>query len=124
VTHAGRFEASVVGARDAARARQSSAYGQHSAEPPGLRHRVAEWSARVRPAWLRQKSYALQRRLQRGWTGPGGLMAPDYLGRVIDLDYPAMRRFFRIERIRDEAMLMRIANLEYLAATLGSRVAA
>ena len=48
---------------------------------------------------------------------------PDYMGRVVDLDYPAMRRFFRIERITDSGLMRRIANLEYLAARLGSKLA-
>lgn len=120
--HAGRFEAMLVAALDPGLARHMSAYGHGFDAPPGLRHRMSEWTTRMRPARLRQHSYALQRRLQRSWAGPTGLMAPDYLERVIDLDYPAMRNFFRIERVQDQAMLMRIANLEYLAATLGSRV--
>ncbi|PSJ38777.1 asparagine synthase (glutamine-hydrolyzing) [Allosphingosinicella deserti] len=120
--HAGRFEAMLLTAIDPVLARYPSAYGHHFAEAPGLRHRVSEWTTRVRPAWLRQRSYALQRRLQRGWAGASGLMARAFLGRVIDLDYPAMRRFFRIEQVQDQGMLMRIANLEYLAKRLGSRV--
>ncbi|QAY76527.1 hypothetical protein [Sphingosinicella sp. BN140058] len=120
--HAGRFEAMLVAALDPSLARHMSAYGHGFDTPPGLRHRLSEWSTRMRPARLRQHSYALQRRLQRGWAGPTGLMASDYLGRVIDLEHPAMRRFFRIERVQDQGMLMRIANLEYLAKSLGSRV--
>jgi asparagine synthase (glutamine-hydrolysing) len=42
---------------------------------------------------------------------------------VIDLDYPAMRRFFRPERINDRDALLRIACLEYLAGQMGSRLA-
>ena len=53
-----------------------------------------------------------------------GCLSPDYMGRVVDLDYPVMRRFFRTERIADSGMMRRIANLEYLAARLGSRLAA
>jgi asparagine synthase (glutamine-hydrolysing) len=120
--HCGRFEAMLMDAIDSRLARLPSAYGHHFAEPPGLKHRLSEWTSRIRPAWLRQRSYELQRRLQRGGSGGSGLMAPDYLGRVIDLDYPSMRRFFRIDRITDEGMLMRIANLEYLAQHLGTRL--
>lgn len=120
--HCGRFEAMLMAAIDPALARLPSAYGHHFAEPPGLRHRLSEWTSRIRPAPLRQRSYELQRRLRRGVPPPSRLMAPEYLGRVIDLDYPFMRRFFHIDRIADEGMLMRIANLEYLAQRLGSRV--
>ena len=120
--HAGRFEAMLLDAIDPALARLPSAYGHHFGEPPGARHRLSEWATRIRPAWLRQRSYALQRRLQRGPVRRTGLLADAWLGRVLDLEFPAMRRFFHIDRIADQAMLMRIANLEYLAAHLGSRL--
>jgi asparagine synthase (glutamine-hydrolysing) len=121
--HAGRFEAMLLNAIDPALARLPSAYGHDFTGPPGLRHRLGEWSTRVRPAWLRQRSYAIRRRLGRVEDVQGGLMAPDYLGRVVDMDYPAMRRFFRVERIGDPGLLRRIACLEYLAARMGSRLA-
>lgn len=117
--HAGRFEAMLLAAIDPALARLPSAYGHDFAGPPGLRHRLEEWSARIRPAWLRQRSYSLQRRLKRGPDAHSGYLSPDYLGRVIDLDYPAMRRFFRMERVDDPGLLQRIACLEYLASRLG-----
>ena len=53
----------------------------------------------------------------------GGLLTPEWLGRVIDLDFPVMRRFFRPERITDGGLLRRVANLEYFAERLGSRLA-
>nr|MDP9414892.1 hypothetical protein [Pseudomonadota bacterium] len=120
--NAGRFQAMLLNAIDPALARLPSAYGHHFAGPPSFKHRLSEWSTRVRPAWLRQQSYALQRRLHAMKDEHGGLLSPDYMGRVIDLDYPAMRRFFRPERIRDSGMLRRIGCLEYLAAHLGSRL--
>ncbi|HEX9946594.1 MAG TPA: hypothetical protein VGA98_03555, partial [Allosphingosinicella sp.] len=81
-----------------------------------------EWSTRVRPVWLRQKSYALRRRLGPVADEHGGLLSPDYMARVVDLDYPVMRRFFRIDRIDDSSLMRRIANLEYLAQRLGSKL--
>ena len=53
----------------------------------------------------------------------GGLLTPEWLGRVVDLDFPVMRRFFRPEHITDSALLRRVANLEYFAERLGSRLA-
>ena len=120
--HAGRFEARLLDALDPKLAALPSAYGHHFAEPPGARHRLSEWATRVRPAWLRQRSYTIQRRLRRG-GGRSSAMADAWLGQVIDLDFPVMRRFFHIDRIADQAMLMRIANLEYLAKRLGNRAA-
>jgi hypothetical protein len=46
------------------------------------------------------------------------------MGRVVDLDFPIMRRFFHPEAIAGDSSLMRrIANLEYLAVRLGARLA-
>jgi asparagine synthase (glutamine-hydrolysing) len=50
------------------------------------------------------------------------LLGEEYLGRVVDLDYPAMRRFFNVGRIGDSGLMRRIACLEYLAAHLGGRL--
>lgn len=120
--NSGRFEAMLLNAIDPALARLPSAYGHDFASPPDLRHRLSEWATRTRPIWLRQKSYALRRRLGPVADEHGGLLTPDYMGRVIDLDYPVMRRWFRVDRIADSGMMRRIANLEYLAARLGSRL--
>lgn len=121
--NAGAFEAALLAATDPELARMPSVYGHDFSGPPGLRHRLAEWSTRARPAWLRQRSYALRRRLGPLADEHGGLLTPDYVGRVVDLEFPAMRRFFRTDRITDSGMMRRIANLEYLAARLGSRLA-
>ena len=116
--NAGRFEAMLLNAIDPALARYPSAYGHDFAGPPGLGHRLGEAATRLRPVWLRQKSYALRRRAGPVADEHGGLLTPDYMGRVVDLDYPAMRRFFNVARIGDSGLMRRIANLEYLAARL------
>ncbi|UIJ46884.1 hypothetical protein LZK98_08060 [Sphingomonas cannabina] len=121
--HAGRFEAMLLHAIDPTLARHMSAYGHDFAGPPSLRHRFDEWSSRVRPIWLRQRSYAIHRRLRPLSDEHGGLLGADYMGRVIDPTFPAMRRYFRMDRITDSGLWRRIANLEYLAAHLGSRLA-
>ncbi|HWK35817.1 hypothetical protein, partial [Sphingomonas sp.] len=121
--HAGRFEAMLLAAIDPALARHMSAYGHDFAGPPGRRHRFDEWSSRIRPIWLRQRSYAIQRRLRPMADEHGGLLGGEYMGRVIDPAFPAMRRYFAMDRITDSGLWRRIANLEYLAARLGSRLA-
>ncbi|MGE0179377.1 MAG: hypothetical protein AB7O91_06115 [Sphingomonas sp.] len=120
--NAGRFEAALIHAIDPALARLPSAYGHDFAGPPSRGHRWAELSSRVRPSWLRQRSYAIRRRMGPMADEHGGLLTPEWLGRVIDLEYPVMRRYFRPERIADSALLRRVANLEYLAQRLGSRL--
>jgi asparagine synthetase B (glutamine-hydrolysing) len=120
--NAGRFEAMLLESIDPELARLPSAYGHDFATPPSFRHRLEEWSTRARPVWLRQRSYEIRRRLGPMADEHGGLLGDDYLGRVVDLDYPAMRRFFRIEAIRDSGLMRRIANLEYLALRLGGKL--
>jgi asparagine synthase (glutamine-hydrolysing) len=121
--NAGRFEAALIHAIDPALARRPSAYGHSFAEPPSRAHRWSEYNTRIRPAWLRQKSYAIRRRMGPMADEHGGLLTAEWLGRVIDLEFPAMRRFFRPEEITDSGLLRRVANLEYLAQRLGSRLA-
>lgn len=121
--NAGRFEARLLEAIDPVLARYPSAYGHDFATPPSRKHRFAEWSTRIRPAWVRQHSYALRRRLRPVADEHGGLLGEEYLSRVVDLDYPAMRRFFNVERIGDSGLMRRIACLEYLAAHLGGKLA-
>ena len=121
--NAGRFEAMLLAAIDPVLARQPSAYGHDFATPPGLGHRFGEWSTRIRPAWVRQKSYALRRRFRPVADEHGGLLGEEYMKRVVDLDFPAMRHFFRTDRIADSGLMRRIACLEYFAAWLGGRLA-
>lgn len=123
IKQAGTFEAALLNAIDPALARQPSAYGHDFTRPPSVRHRLNEWSTRIRPAWLRQRSYEIHRRLGSVKDEHGGLLAHQYMGRVIDLAFPAMRRYFHMERIGDSGLWQRLACLEYLAAHLGSRLA-
>jgi hypothetical protein len=120
---AGLFEAALLNAIDPALARHSSAYGHHFAAPPGIGHRLSEWLTCIRPVSLRQRSYMIQRRLRTMSDEHGGILSPEYMGRVIDLGFPAMRRFFRVENVTDRGLWRRIACLEYLAGYLGSKLA-
>ena len=122
--NAGRFEAMLLESVDPALARLPSVYGHDFATPPTFRHRFDEWSTRSRPVWLRQKSYSLRRRLGPVADEHGGLLGLDFMSRVVDLDYPVMRRFFHVGRIDDSGLMRRIANLEYFAERLGSKLAA
>ncbi|MFZ3485683.1 hypothetical protein [Sphingomonas sp. 3-13AW] len=122
--HAGAFEARLLAAIDPALARHGSAYGHDFAGPPSLRHRFDEWSSRIRPTWVRQHSYAVQRRLRPMGDEHGGLLSPEYMDRVIDPQFPAMRRYFEMAAITDSGLWRRIACLEYLTNRLGSRLEA
>lgn len=120
---AGRFEAMLMNAIDPELARQPSAYGHGFDVSPNLTHRASEWSTRMRPIWLRQRSYALQR--LRGPIGDehGGNLDAEFMGAVVNLELPAMRRFFEIEAITDSGMWRRLACLQYFADRLGAKLA-
>ena len=125
----GRFEALLLTTIDPKLAHYPSAYGHRFDEPPTLGHRWSEWSSRARTPWLRRQSYALQRRLGRVIEDShGGILSPIYLGRVIDLHFPHMSRFFRMDRRhgtvqRDQGLYRRIATLEYLGDFVADRLA-
>lgn len=121
--NAGAFEAQLLAMIDPVLAAHMSAYGHDFLEPPSRRHRLAEWKTRIRPVWLRQRSYALRRSMGPVADEHGGLITAEFIGKVVDLEFPAMRRFFRIDQINDSSLMRRIANLEYLAAYLGSKLA-
>lgn len=119
---AGRFEAMLINHIDPALARHMSAYGHDFTGPPSREHLISEWSTMLRTPRMRQASYALRRRLGPVSDEHGGLLTPAFLGRVIDLHFPAMSRFFKPGNIRDTGLYRRVATLEYLSERLGSRV--
>jgi len=122
---AGRFEAKLLNHIDPKLARHMFAYGHSFAVPPSRAHEREEWLTVVRSPIIRQKSYAVRRLFGPLSDENGGLLTPAYLGRVIDLHFPAMRAFFNVERcVSDSGLYRRIATLEYLAQHLGSSLVA
>ncbi len=120
--NAGRFEAALLNHIDPALAHYQSDYGYSFDEGPTVSHKLDELGTRVRPAWLRQRSYAVRRRLGPITDEHGGQLTPAFLGRVLDLHYPHMQRFFHIKNISDTGLYRRIATLEYLAQHLESHL--
>lgn len=114
----GRFEAALLTRLDPSLASRPSAYGHSFDQPPTRGHLMSEWSTRTRPVWTRRHSYALRRRLGPLTDEHGGLLTPIYLGRVLDLHFPHMRRFFEMKNIADSGLYRRIATIEYLAQHL------
>jgi len=119
---AGRFESMLIAHIDPSLARHMSAYGHGFDQPPSRDHRLSEWSTRLRPIWIRQRSYAVQRKLGPMFDYHGGILAPQYLGRVIDLHFPIMQAFFSVPAVKDQGLYRRIATLELLGQRLGSRL--
>ncbi|MBW7945047.1 MAG: hypothetical protein H3C60_01075 [Sphingomonadaceae bacterium] len=120
--NAGRFEAALLTHIDPVLAAYPSDYGYSFDRPPTLSHRMNELGTRVRPPWLRQRSYAVRRRLGSVPDEHGGLLTPAFLGRVLDLHFPHMQQFFRMKAITDSGLYRRIATLEYLAQHLERQI--
>ena len=118
----GRFEAALLTHIDPRLASYPSAYGHAFDAEPTTRHRVSEIGSSLRPTWARARSYALQRRMGPMRDEHGGLLSPIFLGRVIDLHFPHMRRFFRIDNVADTGLYRRIATLEYVAQHFEDRL--
>ncbi|MBV7255554.1 hypothetical protein KCG44_02010 [Pacificimonas sp. WHA3] len=121
--NAGVFEAELLAHIDPALAAYPSSYGYAFNQKPTVEHRMSELGTRVRPPWMRKRSYALRRRLGAIEDEHGGLLTPAFLGRVLDLHFPHMSRFFRVENIADTGLYRRVAALEYLAQHLEDRLA-
>lgn len=120
--NAGRFEAALLTHIDPVLAAYPSDYGYSFDHPPTLSHRMNELGTRVRPPWLRQRSYAVRRRLGPIRDEHGGLLTPAFLGRVLDLHFPHMQQFFKMKAVSDSGLYRRIATLEYLAQHLERQI--
>jgi len=118
----GRFEAALLTRLDPSLASRPSAYGHAFDQPPSREHVMSEWSTRTRPVWMRRHSYALRRRIGPLTDEHGGLLSPIYLGRVLDLHFPHMRRFFAMDSVADSGLYRRIATLEYLGQQVEGRL--
>ncbi|MEM7223919.1 MAG: hypothetical protein AAF495_13120 [Pseudomonadota bacterium] len=116
---AGRFEARLIRAVDPALAAYASDYGHSFAADPPLAYRLKTQLNQMRPPWLRRLTYRLKRRDRSNWPYTLG---KDYLGRVIDTDFPYMRRFFKVDEIADAEPFKRIATLEYLLQHSGAEL--
>lgn len=120
----GAFQSQLLAAIHPRLAGYMSAYGHSFLESASLKHRLSEAVSLYRPPWLRRYGWRMKQAVKgRPALNPAGYMAPEYLGRVIDLEFPAMRRFFRMEHVTDLTLYRRIATLEHLAGKLGSRLA-
>lgn len=120
-TH-GLFQSRLLAHIDRRLAAYPSAYGHSFVEPPTFRHKLDDAMSLYRPAWLRRYSFRMKRWISRPLDPRVGVLAPDYLGRAVDLTFPAMSRFFDMNRTQDGEHYRGIATLEYLAQHLGGRL--
>ena len=108
----GRLQGRMIQRINSRLADYPSDYGFPLGGERPLKYRLKSFVSTQRPPALRKLSFRLTKRSMQARTGA---LAPDYLGTVIDLDFPAMRGLFDIDRINTASQYGAIATLEYLA---------
>jgi asparagine synthase (glutamine-hydrolysing) len=88
-----------------------SDYGFALDGPRPLKYRLKSLAGTQRPSWLRKQSFRLTHRQQEPRSGP---LSNEYLSRVIDLEFPLMRKLFHVDRLNSATQYGLAATLEYL----------
>lgn len=115
----GNFQARMIRLADPRLAAYPSGYGHDFTADAPWRRAAMDAVLAWRPGLLRRYSYALQQRL-RPPPPRSGLLSDAFIGRIIDLKFPVLSEFFRIDRVRDPVQYARMCSLEYLFAQVGA----
>lgn len=107
----GHLQGRMIGRINARLAAYPSDYGFPLDGPRPLKYRLKTFLGTQRPAALRKMSFRMTHKEMEPRTGA---LAPEYLSRVIDLEFPIMRQLFNIERVNSATQYGLIATLEYL----------
>ena len=107
----GYLQGHMIGRINARLAAYPSDYGFPLDGPRPLKYRLKTFLGTQRPAALRKMSFRMTHKEMEPRTGA---LAPEYLSRVIDLEFPIMRQLFNIERVNSATQYGLIATLEYL----------
>jgi len=107
----GYLQGRMIGRINTRLAGYPSDYGFALDGPRPLKYRFKTFLGTQRPAALRKLSFRMTHTAQEPRTGA---LAPEYLSRVIDLDFPIMRKLFNIEQVNSATQYGLIATLEYL----------
>ena len=76
-----------------------------------MKYRLKSYLGTQRPPVVRKHSFRLTHRAMEPRIGA---LAPDYLGRAIDMEFPIMRSLFNLDAVHSAAQFGIIATLEYL----------
>ncbi len=110
----GAFEAELIADIDTRLAEYPTDTGNALNQAPPLGHRIASWTVRMRPPFLRKYSFRIQhRRMQKDRSG---VLSDRFVGRVLDLSFPHMSAFFHTDKIMSREQYNRLCTLEYLFA--------
>jgi asparagine synthase (glutamine-hydrolysing) len=117
----GNFEAQLIRDADAALAGYNSNYGHSFAQDAPLSAAAADIVTYLRPAWLRRYTFRAKARMEK--RQPRSLLlSKPYLSRVIDVSFPFMSRFFRLDKVTSDLHFARICTLEYLFTSVAARL--
>lgn len=108
----GRLQGRMIAHVDKRLADYPSDYGFALDGPRPLKYRIKTFLGTQRPPALRKRSFRLTHRHMEPRTGAIG---DAYLAKVIDLEFPVMRRLFHIDAVNCATQYGLIATLEYLA---------
>lgn len=108
----GIFQAELIKAVSPELAAYMSDYGHSFDRKIPAKVKFRSYLTYYRPPSLRRYSYALQHRMRK-LTLPKTL-SPEYLDPLFKNGQPHMSQYFKINKIRDAALLGRILTLEYL----------
>ena len=119
VKAAARFEHALIRLIDADLINYRTCYSNDPRRPYSFRRSIDYVSSVHRPLFMRKYSYRVKQALRPALSLPKTLTLP-YLSSVIDPDFPYMSRYFHIGRIKDHAVLSRVATMEYLCQRYGA----
>jgi asparagine synthase (glutamine-hydrolysing) len=108
----GDFESRLIRLADPSLARHLSNYGHDFSGNAPMKRRVADFLTYARPPRARRESFRLRNRLLG--QSRSHHLTREYLERVIDVRFPHMSRYFKVDEVRSELHFSRICTLEYL----------
>jgi asparagine synthase (glutamine-hydrolysing) len=116
----GLMEAAMIKALNPEIAAYVSAYGHGFDRPPPLKRKMLDFATYSVPPLLRKYRHRIKQRI----LGPDGgnasdLTGSDQLRTVLDIEFPYMRKYFRVERVKAPDRRNRLATLEILFENLG-----
>jgi len=113
----GIFQAALIRAISPELAAYPSDYGYSFDQKIPLKAKIKNILTYHRPTCLRRYSYAIQHKLAQHRMAPLALpktLTPEFLAPIFKDGLPHMAQYFKIDQIKDTALLSRLHTLEYL----------
>jgi len=115
----GLFQAALIKKINPALAAYPSDYGHAFDGPIPAKRRLKDLATLLRPPVLRKYLYRLHKRSRDSWPY---YLGEDYLREILPSGFQYMPRFFKLDRVTDEAQFKRICSIEYLLQHVGAKL--